>query len=302
MKPSKKDLQTLSPMTKEWSQSGKYMEIEGQEIFTIDTGKGVPILLLHGHPSSCHDWKGVCDNLKNKARLIGFDMVGYGLSAKPEAFSYSIFQQTDIAVGLIEKLGLSEIHVVSHDISTSVHCELLARQIEGTLPFKIVSNTFLNGSILQWVSNEPDEQDVLQNNAKLFQGIKALADIDKKMPDIIRSIIRKPVPQEKLDMIGELMGFRNGHLRLAAQAVYMRERYVNATRWVGAMEQTQSLRLVWAQDDPVAIVQIGRELAQRIPQAELVEWSGVGHFPNFEDPDFVSHQIEIETGLTVNAK
>ena len=74
-------------------------------IFVTDRGQGTPILLLHGHPSSCHDWKGVCDRLDSKARLIAFDMVGYGFSEKPEAFSYSIFQQADVAQGLVEQLG-----------------------------------------------------------------------------------------------------------------------------------------------------------------------------------------------------
>ncbi|MBD0402975.1 alpha/beta fold hydrolase [Flammeovirga sp. EKP202] len=297
MKPSSKEIKNFSPMTQEWLESGKFMQIEGKTIFTFDVGEGTPILLLHGHPSSSHDWKGAADQLKDRSRLISFDLVGYGLSEKPEAFSYSLFQQADIALGLIQKLGLKEVHVVSHDISTSIHTELLARAIDGTLPFKILSNTFLNGSILQWVSNEPPEQDVFQNNTRLFEGIKALEGIDKKMPEIIRGIIRKPVPQEKLNMIGELMGYRDGHLRLAAQSVYMRERYVHAKRWVGAMENTKPMRIIWAEDDPVANIQIGRELAQRIEHADFVQWKGAGHFPNFEDPDFVAKQIAISTGI-----
>ena len=288
----------LSDVAKTWLDSGSHMTIEGKSIFYTDRGKGTPILLLHGHPSSCNDWKPVCDRLESKARLIAFDMVGYGFSDKPEAFSYSIFQQTDIAQGLIEQLGLSEVHVVSHDISTSVHDELLARAINGTLPFKILSSMFLNGSILQWVSTEPASQNKFQANETIFEGMKALPQVLETLPDILRSITRKPISDADYLLKQELMKFRDGHLRLAPQSVYMRERYIHADRWIGSMEKTNPIRIVWAQDDPIANISIGRELAQRIHQAEYVEWGGVGHFPNFEDPDFVAKQIAISAGLS----
>jgi pimeloyl-ACP methyl ester carboxylesterase len=224
-------------------------------------------------------------------------MVGYGLSDKPEAFSYSIFQQADIAQGLIEQLGLSEVHVVSHDISTSVHNELQAREREGKLPFKILSSMFLNGSILQWVSSEPESQNKFQCNETIFEGMKGLPAVQANLPEILKQITFKRIPNSAYTLKQELMGFRDGHLRLASQSVYMRERYIHADRWIGAMETASPLRICWAKDDPIANVQIGRELDQRCKQAEYVEWEGVGHFPNFEDPDFVAKQIEISIGI-----
>ncbi len=292
------EIAELSAPARKWLESGTHMEIEGKSIFVTDRGQGSPILLLHGHPSSCHDWKPVCDRLESKARLIAFDMIGYGLSDKPEAFSYSIFQQADIAQGLIEQLGLSQVHVVSHDISTSVHDELLARALDGTLPWKVLSSMFLNGSMLQWVSTEPASQNKFQSNETIFEGMKELPQILENLPHILRGITRKPVPDADLLLKQELMGFRDGHLRLAPQSVYMRERYIHADRWIGAMEKTSPLRIAWAEDDPIANIESGRELAKRLPKAEYVEWAGVGHFPNFEDPDFVAHQIAISAGLS----
>ena len=291
------EIASLSAPAKAWLKSGSHKMIRGHSIFVTDRGQGTPILLLHGHPSSCHDWKAVCDRLESKARPIAFDMVGYGLSDKPEAFSYSVFQQTDIAQGLIEQLGLPEVHVVSHDISTSVHDELLARELEGKLPFKILSSMFLNGSILQWVSSEPESQNKFQRNETIFEGMKGLPEVQENLPEILKRITFKHIPDADYSLKQELMGFRDGHLRLASQSVYMRERYIHADRWIGAMEKASRLRICWAKDDPIANVQIGRELEQRCKQADYIEWAGVGHFPNFEDPDFVAKQIEISTGI-----
>ena len=164
-------------------------------------------------------------------------MIGWGLSDKPEAFSYSLFQQADVAEALLKSLGISEAHVASHDLGTSVHTELLARNLEGSLSFKLLSSLITDGSILQWISNEPASQNLAQSNETLFL----------------------------------------------------------------AMEKTTPLRIAWAKDDPVATVNIGRELAQRCPQAEYVEIGGVGHFPNAEDPDFVAEQVALSAGLSYTA-
>jgi hypothetical protein len=48
---------------------------------------------------------------------------------KPAAYS-SLFQQTDAIEGLA-CAWIAEAHVVSHDVGTSVHTELLAREQEG---------------------------------------------------------------------------------------------------------------------------------------------------------------------------
>ena len=110
------------------------------------TGEGVgqkpndlatPTLLLHGYPTSCHDWRGVAEHLGTRHHTIAPDFLGFGLSDKPEAFSYSLFQQADMVERLLSQSAIGAAHVVSHDMGTSVHCELLARQAEGRLAFEL---------------------------------------------------------------------------------------------------------------------------------------------------------------------
>lgn len=293
-----KEYSNFSPATKEWAQSGKHLTIDGRQIFITDRGSGPVVLLIHGHPSSCNDWKGVADRLESQARLVAFDMIGWGLSDKPEAFSYSLMQQADLAEAVLKSLGITEAHVASHDLGTSVHTELLARNLEGSLSFKLLSSLITDGSILQWVSNEPPSQNMAQSNATLFQ---AMAEFKKGTADAFskdfKGMTLGNLSDEEIQVKTELFCYQNQFQRLAAQSGYMRERYIYSDRWVGALEKTSPLRIAWATDDPVATVNIGRELEQRCSQAEYTEKSGIGHFPNAEDPEWIAKQVALSAGL-----
>ena len=302
MAASNKAFEHFSAATTSWLKSGHHETIDDRQVFVTDRGNGPAVLLIHGHPSSCNDWEGVCDRLESQARLVAFDMIGWGLSDKPEAFSYSLFQQADVAEAVLKSSGITEAHIVSHDLGTSVHCELLARKLEGSLSFKLLSSLFMDGSILQWISNEPASQNLAQSNETLFL---AMEEFKKGTPESYAKDFDQMtlgnLTAEQIKVKTELFCYQDQFLRLAAQSNYMRERYIHSDRWVGAMEKTSPLRIAWATDDPVATVNIGRELAQRCPQAEYVEKKGIGHFPNAEDPEWVATQVALSTGLSYPA-
>jgi len=287
----------LSPAAKAWEKTGKYMTVDGHKVFYHDVGKGPVILLLHGHPSSSNDWEGVIERLKSHARLVSFDHVGWGLSDKPVAFSYSLMQLTDITEGVVKNLGIKKAHVVSHDISGSVHTEILARNLEGSLSFELLSSMFTNGSILQWISTEPDSQNLAAHNETLFQAMEGFKKFGAELPGFFKHATLGNFSEEQISLKTELLIRDDGLSRLAAQSGYMRERYLYADRWVGAMEKTTPMRIVWSVDDPIANVSIGRELEQRCPKAVYVEKKGMGHFPNAENPEFIAKQIALSAGL-----
>ena len=57
--------ENFSPATTAWLKSGNYLTLDGRQVFYTDRGTGPAILLIHGHPSSCNDWEGVCQRLES---------------------------------------------------------------------------------------------------------------------------------------------------------------------------------------------------------------------------------------------
>jgi pimeloyl-ACP methyl ester carboxylesterase len=297
------ELGQFSDETRAWLAAGRHERVAGRRMFVYERGpadagrvEAPTLLLLHGFPTSCYDWRGVVELLSRRARMIAPDLVGFGLSDKPSAYSYSLFQQADTIEELLTTLNVRAAHVVSHDLGTSLHSELLARQAEGRLRFELQSSTFLNGSMLQWLAKITPFQQQLAANATLPQAIEICRSMSpERYVQGLQSLMRRPEAITGVDaqVMGELLLYQDGHLRLPALAGYMRERYVHADRWLGAIENARSpVQLVWADGDPIAHVDMGRELARRCPRAQYHELAGLGHFLLIEDPLAVSKKIE----------
>ena len=287
------DESQFSAPTRRWLESGRHLEIEGKRIFVYERGEGPAVLLLHGFPTSGYDWRGVIDGLADAYRCVALDFPGYGLSDKPAAYSYSLFQQTDVVEALAKALGIDEAHVVSHDVGTSVHTEGLAREQAGRLAIRIVSSTFLNGSMLQEMATITPFQKLLASNETLPQAMVISDNMGANYIDGLKSVMKRPecLGDEDIAVMNDLIAYQDGNRRLPALSLYMRERYIHRDRWIGALKAASPVQFIWADGDPVANVEMGRALAKEVPQAKYTELTGLGHFLLMEDPETVAKNV-----------
>jgi pimeloyl-ACP methyl ester carboxylesterase len=272
---------------------GRHIEVGGRRIFVYERGSGPAVLLLHGFPTSCYDWRGVAGVLSEEFRCVAFDFPGYGLSDKPAAYSYSLFQQTDVVEGIARALDIAEAHVVSHDVGQTVHAELLAREQEGRLSFRVLSSTLLNGSTLQDKATITPIQQLLGSNETLPQAIAICENLSVNYVQSLKAIMKRPqvVSDEDAAVMEELLLYQEGNRRLPALAGYMRERYLHRERWLGAFKAAAPIQIVWADGDPIANVEMGRALSAELPQARYTELPGLGHFLLIEDPEAVTGAV-----------
>jgi haloacetate dehalogenase len=89
------------------------------EINYAASGKGPPVLLLHGYPQNHVMWARVAPLLARKFSVVCADLRGYGDSSKPKAnadsSNYSFRAMAVDQVGLMRSLGHAQFHVVGHD-------------------------------------------------------------------------------------------------------------------------------------------------------------------------------------------
>lgn len=284
----------FSEPTRRWQAQGRYIEADGKRIFVYEHGDGPAVLFLHGFPTACYDWRGIVDRLSGSHRCVAFDFPGYGLSDKPAAYSYSLFQQTDAAEAVLNALGITQTHVVSHDVGVSVHTELLAREQEGRAAARILSNTFLNGSMLQDMATITTFQKLLSANETLQQAIAICDNMSVNYVQGLQSVMKRPecITEEDAAVLNDLLRYQDGNRRLPSLAVYMRERYIHRERWLAAIEHAKApVQFIWADADPVANIEMGRELHRKFPQARYTELPGLGHFLLMEDAEAVASEI-----------
>jgi pimeloyl-ACP methyl ester carboxylesterase len=283
---------TLTPRAAAWHQTGQLVEIAGSRIFVRrQAGEGTPLLFLHGYPSSSYDWRDVLHGLPGRD-ITMFDFLGFGLSDKPRAHVYSLLEQADLVGAVADGRRVA---LVAHDMGTSVANELLARDIQGELPFELASVLLLNGSMVLEAASLTISQKVLRSR---LGPIAARLSNERSFGLQFKRIFSPAhplTPEEAADQ-WSLLAHNDGHRIIDKLTYYLHERITFAPRWHGALRDWHGdLELAWAGRDPVCTEAVLQAVLALRPQAPLTRFAELGHYPQIEDPSSVAAVIERTT-------
>lgn len=274
----------------EWREGGETLEFEGHRLFSRRAGQGGALLLIHGFPTSSLDWARLWPALAQRRALHAIDMLGFGLSDKPADFHYSVAASADQWQVLAQARGLAEVDLLAHDYGDTVAQELLARQLEGRLPFRIRSVAFLNGGLFPEASFPLPLQRLL---AGPLGPLAARFTSERAFVASMRRVCAQPPEAEELHAHWLLLARAEGKRVLPKLLGYIRERTRHRERWVDALVRAQvPLCLVDGLQDPVSGASIVRRWRELLPQARVVELEGVGHYPQWEAPQRVLAALE----------
>lgn len=84
------------------------------EIHLVESGRGDPVLFLHGNPTSSHLWRNVLPVVASRGRAIAIDLLGHGLSQKPD-IPYTFDIHSAVVRTVVETLELKNVLLVLHD-------------------------------------------------------------------------------------------------------------------------------------------------------------------------------------------
>jgi pimeloyl-ACP methyl ester carboxylesterase len=283
---------SLTPRVEEWRASGEQVDVDGRRLFMRSSpGAGPPLLLLHGYPSSSYDWRLVLDRLGDRPTAC-FDFLGFGLSEKPRDHVYSLLEQADLVEGVVRRLGVDEVTLVAHDMGTSVTTELLARDIEGRLPFRLGSVLLLNGSMVLAAASLTPSQKILRSR---LGGVAARLSSERGFRRQFKRLFSPdhPLSPEEAADQWSLLAHDDGQRILHRLIYYLHEREAYAERWHGALRDWHgNLRLAWAMLDPVATPNVLNAVLELRPQAPTTRFDDLGHYSQIEDPEAITSLIE----------
>lgn len=271
---------------RDWQHGGRQVETAAGRIFVRGSeGAGPVILFLHGYPSSSFDFRQVIDRMPARATL-SFDFLGFGLSDKPRPHRYSIFEQADVVEQIVAAEAADRpVDVVAHDMGTSVATELMARDLDGELPFRLRQVVLSNGGvIIERASLRPIQRLLLSP----FGGLAARL---ANRPMFTREFARlfssdHPLDPQEAAAQWALIANANGHRIAHLLCAYVRERATHAERWHGAIGHWPGpVGFIWGLRDPVATTRVLDGLRELRSSAAVVELPDLGHYPQVEDPD-----------------
>jgi len=269
----------------EWRDGGRRISTGPGSVFVRSApGDGPTILMLHGYPSSSFDYRGVVPHLDDRAWLT-LDFLGFGLSDKPRPHRYSLLEQADIVQTVVTSQTSGPVVIIAHDMGTSVTTELLARDLQGRLPFELQRVVLTNGSVILHRASLRPVQKVLRSRlGPIVARFSNRATFVREFGRLFSP--NHPLSEEEAEAQWALMsnddGTRIAHLLIS----YLDERVRYADRWHGAVRDwPKPLSFLWALDDPVATTNVLDGLRELRPAADVVELPGVGHYPQVEVPD-----------------
>lgn len=281
-----------------WMHAGDVIEAGGRHIFARDqTGSGAPLLLLHGYPSSSYDWRHAFELLGSR-RLTTFDFLGFGLSDKPCGHVYSLLAQADLVQTIAAGYGDEPVLLVAHDMGTSVATELLARDLEGRLPFALAGVLLFNGSMVIERASLTVGQKLLRSR---LGPLAARLSNERTFRAQFARIFspEHPLSADEAADQWALLAHNDGHRILDRLTYYLHERVTYAARWHGALREWPGrLELAWAGRDPVCTEAVLQAVLALRPAAPLTRLPRLGHYPQLEDPAAAIGLIDRFAGRT----
>ncbi|WP_354644427.1 alpha/beta fold hydrolase [Kitasatospora camelliae] len=275
------------PPLREWVAGGRRLAVGGHTLFVRQDGPGDgrPVTLVHGFPTSSHDWAGVVPALAaGGCRVTTLDLLGFGESDKPRDHAYSLLEQADLVQAVWEELGIGRTALVAHDYGVSVAQELLARD-----PDRIVRMAWLNGGLYADLHRPALVQRLLHGP---LGPLLARAMTERGFRASMRRVLSRPVSDRLLHEMWLGVARADGRLLAPRLLRYIDERRTYGTRWNRAQEGYAGPTLfVWGPADPISGAHVLARVRRRMPRATVVELSGpppTGHYPQVENPSEVA--------------
>jgi len=244
--------------------NGKLVTVKGLKIYYEDTGRGMPLLLLHGFGRTASDWKSFSPELAKHYRVITVDLPGHGRSDYMDTTDVYLHKRAaEYIIGLLEALHIDSVNVMG--ISSGGFVTLYIATIRPQLTKKII---VIGGQI--YYSNTT-----------------------RKVITSLGEPGKNPVMSQ--EYLNNTHGKQKGTL-IARQFWNFRKLYGDPSFSPDVLSTIKARTLIIHGDnDPIAPVTNAWEMYQNIPQAHLWVVPNGGHVPIMEpgnQNDFIRRVLE----------
>lgn len=268
----------------------------GAAFHVVRTGRGRPLLLLHGWPEFWLTWEPVMQRLAGSFELIAPDLRGFGDSDKPAGPFGPDDHATDM-LALLDKLGLGTVGLVGHDVGGALMQPLARRAPER------VAGLFFFDFVYPGIGarmGAPDRlNEIWYQSFHQMEMAPALVGASRESCRTYLAYFlrhwthRKHAFDDVIEIFADTFmkpgnlagGF--AHYRAAhAGRIAMMDGTAPALPPIGRPTCVR-----WAEHDPVFPAAWTDRLKETFPDLDLAPFPDVGHFPHREDPDRAAAEI-----------
>ena len=264
------------------------VQVKGETMAYLDSGQGKAVILIHGFGGSMWQWEHQQIPLSSKFRLITPDLLGSGLSAKPE-IDYRPEQTLEYFVGFMDALKIERATLVGNSMGAG-----LAIGMALAYPNRVSDLILIDGlpANVREKLTSPSIKRALDSSAPtwlvslgnwLFGGV------------MIESVLKEIVHDPSLLTPAVIERSNRNRQRPGVMGPLMTVRDTLPLWEAGFAKRIPDIGhrtlIIWGEEDRVFPLSAGEELQQRINGAVLARIPHAGHIPQWERPDVVNRAM-----------
>lgn len=268
----------------------------GAAFHVARTGRGRPLLLLHGWPEFWLTWKPVMARLADRYTLIAPDLRGFGDSDKPHG-PYGPDQHTDDILALLDALGIDQAGVVGHDVGGAV-MQPLARKAPERIAGLMLFDFVYPGIGARMAAPDRLNHIWYQSFHQMEMAPALVGATRESCRTYIGHFLRNWSHRKAAfdDVIEDFADnfFKPGNL--AGGFAHYRASHAGRVKMMQGEAPalppiTVPTCIRWAEHDPLFPYSWTDRLGETFSNLDLAMFPDVGHFPHREDPDRAAAEI-----------
>ncbi len=254
--------------------------VRGFEVPYLEGGRpdAPPVLFIHGFSDNKDSFVDVARAVVDGHRVVLLDLPGFGEASSPEDFHYDLPAIAALVVGFCDAVGLRDAHLVGSSLGGAVATQVTLERPDLTRSLTLIGAAGLampTPSPLQRRLDAGDNPFVVDS----FEGYETfMRFVLERQPPV-------PGPVRRF-MADEFIG------RAALNGKIMTDlldRDFDLTDRLGEIE-AETL-VLWGDRDRLIDISVGRVYRDRIAQARMVVFHGIGHCPQYECPEQTGRYI-----------
>ncbi len=265
----------------------QYLVVDGTRLRMIDTGRGAPVVFIHGFGASLYSWrKTLPPVLAAGYRVIAFDNRGFGFSDKPPGGArageglYTNAAYARLVVALLDSLNLPSAVLVGHSMGGAIAAEVALRYPDRVRGLVLIDAA---GFGVRWPA-------ALRVGRWPGAGGVAAALRGRWMTErVLRSTYGDPSKVTEEDVNQYYAPVAEPGYGRALRGVLGEFRFDTLVGRMGAV--AAPTLVVWGSADRWIPVRDGGRLATELPRGAFVVLPGVGHAAAEENPDEVNRLL-----------
>ncbi len=263
----------------------KTTQIEGHRLAYLDIGQGPPVILLHGFGGSMWQWEQQQTALAQTHRVLTLDMIGAGLSDKPD-LTYSPTFMLNTFTAFMDNLNIKQATLIGNSMGAGVAAAMALANPERVnklvlisgFPANVVESTS-SPSYRRFVEHRPPIW--LAKIGLWMAGRWATEQVLKEI--IFDHRLITPILIER--------SFRNRTDRGFLHPLYSQLDHLPEWENDYAPRLTQISQptlIIWGTDDRIFPPSVGQTMHATIPNSTYLEVPNSGHIPQWENPQVIN--------------